>query len=190
MSPDAITLEPQATTRPASKGVLGRRNYEEHVTGGPNAHQHWYKVRDGINGPLLGPLLIVWYYLVVHAAKHCPSLALKRWVYRRLGMRLGRNVTVASGATLDYFFPELIEIHDNTIVGMNSMILTHEFLHDRWRCGRVVIGKGVMVGANSTVLAGVEIGDHVRISAMSLVHRSVPAGAFVAGVPIEARVAR
>jgi acetyltransferase-like isoleucine patch superfamily enzyme len=186
MTSDPVAPPPPAARRP-QPAVLGRRHYEEHVTGGPNAHQRWWAVRNGINGPVLGPLLIVFYYVVVHAAKHLPSLAFKRWLYRGLGMRLGRNVTVASGVTLDYFFPELIEIHDNTIVGMNAMILTHEFLHDRWRRGRVVIGKGVLVGANSTVLAGVEIGDGAKISAMSLVHRSVPAGCFVAGVPIEPR---
>jgi heptaprenylglycerol acetyltransferase len=182
----AAPAAPLAAT-PATAPVLGRRHYEEHLFSGPNAHQHWYRVRNEINGPILGPVLIVLYYVIVHAAKHLPSLALKRWVYRRMGMRLGRNVTVASGATLDYFFPELIEIHDNTIVGMNAMILAHEFLLDRWRKGRVVIGQGVMIGASSTVLAGVEIGDGVTVSAMSLVHRSVPAGCFVAGVPIQPR---
>jgi acetyltransferase-like isoleucine patch superfamily enzyme len=184
---DAVTLASRAAPRSGKRAVLGKRNYEETVTGGPNAHRHWYRVRDGINGPLLGPVLIVCYYAVVHAAKHLPSLALKRWVYRCLGMRLGRNVTVASGATLDYFFPELIEIHDNTIIGMNAMILTHEFLLDRWRRGRVIIGSGVMLGAASTVLAGVEIGDNATISAMSLVNRSIPPNTFVAGVPIQPR---
>jgi acetyltransferase-like isoleucine patch superfamily enzyme len=163
---------------------LGARSYEEHVVGGPNAHKRWWAVRNGINGPLLGPLLIVTYYVIIHTMKHLPSLALKRGICRLLGMTLGRNVTIASGVTLDYFFPELIEIGENTIVGMDAMILTHEFLHDRWRSGRVSIGRGVLLGARSTVLAGVTIGDQVTVSAMSLVHKSVPAGAFVGGVPI------
>jgi acetyltransferase-like isoleucine patch superfamily enzyme len=94
------------------------------------------------------------------------------------------NVTIASGVTLDYFFPELIEIGDNTIVGMDAMVLAHEFLHDRWRAGKVTIGRNVLVGAQSTVLAGVRVGDGATISAMSLVHKSVPAGAFVGGVPV------
>ena len=108
----------------------------------------------------------------------------RRWLFRQLGMRLGKNVTIASGVTLDYFFPELIEIGDNTIVGMDTMILAHEFLHDRWRCGKVSIGMNVLLGAQSTVLAGVTIGDNVQIAAMSLVNKSVPAGAFVGGVPL------
>jgi acetyltransferase-like isoleucine patch superfamily enzyme len=85
---------------------------------------------------------------------------------------------------LDFFFPELIEIGENTIVGMDAMLLTHEFLHDRFRAGRVRIGANCLVGAKSTVLAGVTIADGTVISAMSLVHKGTPEGAFVGGVPI------
>jgi serine acetyltransferase len=168
----------------AARPPLGPRSYEEHVVGGPNAHMYWYSVRNAKNGPLFGPLLIVFFYLVIYSMKHFPSLTLKRAILRALGIKLGRNVTIASGVTLDYFFPELIEIGDNTIVGMDAMVLTHEFLHDRWRNGKVSIGRNVMVGAQSTVLAGVSVGDGATISAMSLVHKSVPSGAFVGGVPI------
>jgi heptaprenylglycerol acetyltransferase len=163
---------------------LARRKYEEHITGGPNAHAYWYRARNRIDGPIVGPLRIVINYVLIHLAKHLPSLVLKRVLYRILGMRLGKNVTIASGVTLDYFFPELIEIGPNTIVGMNAMLLTHEFLHDRLRTGRVTIGGNCLVGANSTILSGVTLGGGVTVSAMSLVHKSVPAGAFVGGVPI------
>ena len=132
----------------------------------------------------MGPARIVLNYLVIHACKHLPSLALKRWIFKRLGMNLGENVTIASGATVDYFFPELIEIGENTIVGMDSMILTHEFLHDQFRTGPVKIGRNCLIGARSTVLAGVTLGDHTTVGAMSLVHRGTAPNSFVAGVPI------
>lgn len=164
--------------------ALEPRQYKENMVGGPNAHQYWYRVRNELNGSILGPILIVLNYVVINLAKHCPSLDLKRWLFRRLGMKLGDNVTIASGATLDYFFPELIEIGENSIIGMDSMILTHEFLLDRWRCGKVSIGKGVMVGAQSLILAGVTIGDRATISAKSLVHKSVPGHWFVGGDPL------
>jgi heptaprenylglycerol acetyltransferase len=160
------------------------RDLDEHVHGGPNAHQNWYRARNHLDGPILGPLRLVLNYLVIYGCKHLPSLTLKRWIFRRLGMRLGRGVTIASGVTLDYFFPELIEIGDHTIVGMDAMILTHEFLHDRIRSGRVRIGANCLVGANSTVLAGVNLGDGTTVSAMSLVHRGTTPGMFVGGVPI------
>jgi acetyltransferase-like isoleucine patch superfamily enzyme len=99
-------------------------------------------------------------------------------------MRLGEGVTIASGVMLDYFYPELIEIGANTIIGMDAMLLTHEFHHDRFRLGRLRIGAHCMVGARSTILAGVTIADGTLISAMSLVHKGTSKGAFVGGVPI------
>ena len=164
--------------------VLSGRTYEEHITGGPNSHVYWLQARNHLDGPLLGPVRIMRNYVLISALKHSPSLALKRWILRCLGMRLGQRVTIASGVMLDFFFPELIEIGENTIVGMDAMLLTHEFLHDRFRVGRLRIGANCMVGARSTVLAGVTIADGTVISAMSLVHKGTPAGAFVGGVPI------
>jgi acetyltransferase-like isoleucine patch superfamily enzyme len=173
----------QANAR-ASNEALSGRALQEYITGGPNVHRAWYKVRDRRDGPILGPIRIMLNYLVIEGLKHFPSLSLKRLILRGLGMRLARGVTIASGVTLDYFFPELIEVGENTIIGMDSMLLTHEFLHDRFRLGRLRIGANCMVGARSTILAGVTIADGTVISAMSLVHRGTPAGAFVGGVPI------
>jgi serine acetyltransferase len=178
---NADRVSASESTGPAK---LLSRCYQEHVCGGPNAHKHWYKARNHVNGPVLGPLRILFNYVVIYACKHLPSLALKRWVFRRLGMRLGRGVTIASGVTLDYFFPELIEIGDHSIIGMDAMLLTHEFLHDRFRCGAVRAGASCLVGARSTVLAGVTLGDGTTVSAMSLVHRGTPPDSFVGGVPI------
>jgi len=164
--------------------VLTDRTYDEHLTGGPNAHKYWFKIRNHVDGPILGPIRIVVNYLVIYISMHLPSLTLKRWVYRCLGMQLGHNVTIASGVILDYFFPELIEIGDNTIIGMDTMVLTHEYLRDRFRLGRVRIGANCMVGARSTILAGVTLGEGTIIAAMSLVHRGTPEGTFAGGVPI------
>jgi acetyltransferase-like isoleucine patch superfamily enzyme len=47
----------------------------------------------------------------------------------------------------------------------------------------VHIGSEVMIGANSTLLPGITIGDGAVVSAGSLVHKDVPAGAFVGGNP-------
>jgi acetyltransferase-like isoleucine patch superfamily enzyme len=160
------------------------RTYEERITGGPNAHASWFKARNHLEGPVLGPLRIMINYVVIELLKHSPSLTLKRVILRWLGMRLGRGVTIASGVMLDYFFPELIEIGENTIIGMDALLLTHEFAQDRVRMGRLRIGANCLVGARSAVLAGVELGDGTVVSAMSLVHKGTPIRSFVGGVPI------
>jgi len=98
-------------------------------------------------------------------------------------MKVGRDVAVGLSAVFDIFFPELIEIGDNCIVGYGVTVLAHEFLHKEWRTGKVKIGDNVLIGANSTILAGVSIGDNSRIGACSLVNGDVPANSFYAGVP-------
>lgn len=176
--------QPLAAAERRSEPELFKRCLDERFTGGPNAHRYWFQARDHVDGRLLGSLRIAFNYVVVSASKHLPSLTLKRWIYRALGMKLGRNVTVASGVMMDYFFPELIEIGDNSILGMDAMILTHEFLHDRFRTGRVKIGGDCLLGARSTVLAGVTLGERTVVSAMSLVSKGTPADSFVGGIPI------
>ena len=42
-----------------------------------------------------------------------------------------------------------------------------------------------MVGANSTILPGVKIGDGAIISAATLVHKDVPAGCMAGGNPMQ-----
>jgi len=116
-------------------------------------------------------------------ARVSPSLKLKNWLYRRMGVDVGDHASVGLEVTVDIFFPELVTIGDNSIIGFDSVILCHEFLVDEYRTGTVEIGDDVSIGANVTILPGVSIGDGATVSAHSLVNCDVPEGAFYGGVP-------
>lgn len=141
-----------------------------------NSLTKWYLARN--------PIRVTINFIVVYVSRYLPFLSLKSFLYGLLGAKIGKNVSFGLGATIDIFFPDLIEIGDNTVVGYNSTILCHEFLVAELRKGSVAIGKNVMIGANTTILAGVTIGDNASISAMSLVNRDVSEGERVQGVPI------
>ena len=47
----------------------------------------------------------------------------------------------------------------------------------------IVLGKGVWVGSNSTILQGVTIGDYAIVAAGAVVTKDVPARTVVGGVP-------
>ena len=68
--------------------------------------------------------------------------------------------------------------------------MCHEFLIKELRVGKIQIGADVMIGANTTILPGVTIGDKAVIAAGSLVNRDVQPGEFVGGVPIRTLQAR
>jgi len=148
------------------------RNYIE----GPNPMYRWYRYAPFWRS--LGN------FLVIYLCRFLPWPGVKNFLFRLIGMKVGRNVSFALMTMVDIFFPELISVGDNSVIGYNTTILTHEFLIKEWRKGPVVIGQNVLIGANSTILAGVTIGDGAVIGAMSLVNRDVPAGAVVGGVPI------
>lgn len=147
---------------------------------GSNSLLKWYKTKN--------PLRIILNFLLIYSARYLPSLTLKNFFYRLTGMKVGRDVAVGLGAVFDIFFPELIEIGDNCIIGYGTTVLAHEFLHKEWRVGKVRVGRNVLIGANSTILAGVTIGDNSVISACSLVNSDVPPNSFYAGVPARRKV--
>lgn len=147
-----------------------------------------YAAPAGVNSMWLwhrrvSPWRVMWNFAIVHSCRYLPSLRVKDCLYRTLGIKVGRRVAPGLGVTMDVFFPRLISIGDDTIIGYNTVILAHEFLQRELRTGPVEIGKNVMIGANVTILPGVRIGDGATVSACSLVNQDVPAGALAGGVP-------
>ncbi|OLS37886.1 DapH/DapD/GlmU-related protein [Bacillus sp. MRMR6] len=124
-------------------------------------------------------------FIVIQLARYTPFLGIKNWLYRTfLGVKVGEHTSFALMVMLDVMFPEKISVGRNTVIGYNTTLLAHEYLIKEYRLGPIEIGSEVMIGANSTVLPGVTIGDGAIVSAGTLVHKDVPAGSFVGGNPM------
>ncbi len=147
-----------------------------HPTPGPgNSLAAWTDAKS--------PLRVAVNYVIVWLARVAPSLRLRRWLLRRLGVTVGAGVSWGLEATPDVFWPELITLHEHAIVGYDATLLCHEFLQDEYRTGEVVVGERAMIGAGAIVLPGVEIGADAQVAANSLVADDVESGTTVAGVP-------
>ncbi|WP_144525456.1 DapH/DapD/GlmU-related protein [Bacillus sp. DE0042] len=124
-------------------------------------------------------------FIIIQIARYTPFLSVKNWLYRTfLRMKVGKKTSFALMVMLDIMFPEKITVGENSIIGYNTTLLAHEYLIREYRLGEIVIGNEVMIGANTTILPGVKIGDGAIVSAGTLVHRDVPSGAFVGGNPM------
>jgi acetyltransferase-like isoleucine patch superfamily enzyme len=147
-----------------------------HPTGGRgNSLVQWTDAKS--------PLVVSRNYLVVLLARVSPSLRLKNRLFRALGMTVGDGVAWGLESTPDVFWPELVTVEDDAIVGYDATLLCHEFLQDEYRTGEIHVGERAMIGAGAVVLPGVRIGADAQVAANSLVDRDVPPGATVAGVP-------
>lgn len=81
-----------------------------------------------------------------------------------------------------------IDIGDGSLIGHNAVITTlnHDMAPSRradMHPAPVVIGRGVWLGSNVTVLPGVTIGDGAVVGAGAVVTKDVAARAVVVGVP-------
>ena len=108
-------------------------------------------------------------------------------------LTIGNNVGISATAIVCQLS---VEIGDNTMIGGNCVIYDTDF-HDldfRKRTKQpeelstvkkrpVVIKNNVFVGAHSTILKGVTIGEASIIGAGSVVTKDVPAGEIWAGNP-------
>ncbi|SHF85137.1 acyltransferase [Ornithinibacillus halophilus] len=125
-------------------------------------------------------------FIVIQLARYTPFLSVKNWLYRVfLRMTVGKQTSFALMVMPDVMFPEKIKVGTNSVIGYNTTILAHEYLIKEYRIGDVIIGDEVLIGANTTILPGVTIGDGAVVSAGTLVHKDVPAGAFVGGNPMQ-----
>nr|WP_251034658.1 acyltransferase [Pseudomonas sp. ISL-88] len=125
-------------------------------------------------------------FIVIQIARYTPFLGMKNWLYRTfLNMDIGKQTSFALMVMPDIMFPEKITVGKNSIIGYNTTILAHEYLIHEYRIGHVKIGDEAMIGANTTILPGVTIGNRAVVSAGTLVHKDVPAGALVGGNPMK-----
>ena len=86
--------------------------------------------------------------------------------YRMMGAKIGHNVLINSKNVADL---SLLEIGDNSAIGGSATIIAHSFEKGGLKLKKVIIGKNVIIGLNSVIFPGVEIGDNAMIAAGAIV---------------------
>ncbi|MDP3674468.1 MAG: acyltransferase [Novosphingobium sp.] len=123
------------------------------------------------------------------------------WVHVCAGARIGRDCSLGQNV----YVGNRVSIGDNVKIQNNVSVYDDVTLEDDVFCGpsmvftnvynpraavsrkdeyrTTVIRQGATLGANCTIVCGVEIGRNAFIGAGSVVNRDVPAFALVVGVP-------
>jgi acetyltransferase-like isoleucine patch superfamily enzyme len=106
-------------------------------------------------------------------------------------LKVGNNVTIGSYSRI-YNYTDFV-VGDECELGPGLHVQTNDHI---WKevnkpigkqgvtTGQVKIGKGVFIGANVTLLKGIEIGDFVVIGAGSVVNKNITSGFLAGGVPV------
>lgn len=109
-------------------------------------------------------------------------------IFRGKSIFIGKDVLINHNCFIDGW--ESVTIGDNTSMAFGTNIITssHKIGASCKRTGEsdrkpVIIGKGCWIGANVTILPGVDIGDGCVIGAGSVVTRNCEANSLYVGVP-------
>ena len=96
-------------------------------------------------------------------------------------VQIGNNVTVKSGV---YLWDGII-IEDNVQVGPNVTFTNDKYPRAKkdFVLQKTIIKKNASIGAGSTILGGVTIGEDAMIGAGSIITKDVPAGELWFGNP-------
>ncbi len=134
-----------------------------------------------------------------------PLWTVRRYLYERFGMQIGKGARIGIGTVV--MCPQNIKLGARTVVNencvldgrgglsighdtsvsMHCMILSasHDMnsLNFAYRTRRTVIGRNVWIGASSTILDGVRIGDFAVIGADTTVRNAVDRQSVMFGNP-------
>ncbi|RLJ18935.1 N-acetyltransferase [bacterium endosymbiont of Escarpia laminata] len=123
------------------------------------------------------------------------------WVHVSAGARIGRGCSLGQNV----YVGNRVRIGDNVKIQNNVSVYDNVTLEDDVFCGPsmvftnvynprsgvsrkdeyrdTLVCQGATLGANCTIVCGVEIGEHAFIGAGTVVNRDVPAFALMVGVP-------
>jgi acetyltransferase-like isoleucine patch superfamily enzyme len=104
------------------------------------------------------------------------------FVFIESGVRIGNNVTIKSGV---YLWTG-VTIEDNVFVGPNATFTNDKYPKSKSYPAifeRTILRSGSSIGANATILPGLEIGAGSMIGAGSVVTENVEDGWLVVGNP-------
>jgi len=111
--------------------------------------------------------------------------SLRVFLHKARGVKIDGTVFIAANVYIDDEYPERVTIHNNSVIGVSAIIISHFRAQ-----GAVEIGPDAFIGPNSVVLPNVTIGEGAVVAAGSVVTRSVPPYTFVGGSPDARPMAR
>lgn len=127
--------------------------------------------------------LLIQAFLMALIFDKLPPSRIKNFLYKLVGVKVGKDVVIGPRVMIDPLFPQLITIKDGAILGWGCRIHSHEFTVNKIRLGRVIIGEKVLIGCFTNIRSGVTIGKNAMVGAMSFVNKNVNEGEKVGGVP-------
>ncbi len=108
-------------------------------------------------------------FFLSRIAEMIPWSPAKVFIYKIIGIKIGKGVFISPGVIIDVHFPKLIKIDDYVILGWGARLFTHEFFGKIYKLGRIKIGEGAIIGAFASIRCGVEIKKNDKVALQEII---------------------
>lgn len=131
----------------------------------------------------IGEGTFIWQFcIVLKEAKIGKNCNINCNVFIENKVIIGDNVTIKPGVQIW----DGVTLQDNVFIGPNVTFTNDLFPRSKnteYKLLPTLIKKGASIGANSTILAGITIGENAMVGAGSVVTKDIPAGEIWFGNP-------
>jgi UDP-2-acetamido-3-amino-2,3-dideoxy-glucuronate N-acetyltransferase len=136
-----------------------------------------------VQSPHIGARTRIWQYVVIlPGARIGEDVNICSHCFIENDVEVGNRVTIKSGVQLW----DGLRIEDDVFIGPNATFTNDLFPRSRVRPAAFLqtrVCKGASIGANATILPGINIGENAMVGAGAVVTKSVPPRAIVIGSP-------
>jgi acetyltransferase-like isoleucine patch superfamily enzyme len=124
-------------------------------------------------------------------AMRAPWGGVRKWLQRKRGVKIGKNVHWGTQIIVDYPFPNFVVVEDGASIAGSVFFLTHckpMKYHEGFvesYVAPIIVHKHAWIALNVTLMPGVEVGEGAIVSAGSIVSKSIPPFTVAQGNPAQ-----
>lgn len=111
-----------------------------------------------------------------------PNCIISKDVYIDHAVKIGSGCKVQNSVSIYHG----VEIGDDVFVGPNACFTNDKVpraFNTEWQITETHVGNGASIGANATIVCGIQIGEYAMVAAGSVVTKNIPPFTLVAGNP-------
>lgn len=118
-----------------------------------------------------------------------PWGGVRKWLQRKRGVKIGKNVHWGTNIIVDYPFPNYIVVEDGASIAGNVFFLAHckpMKYHEGFvesYVAPIIVHRHAWIALNVTLMPGVEVGEGAIVSAGSIVSKDIPPFTVAQGNP-------
>jgi len=126
---------------------------------------------------------LLWNKFILTIQKKMVPCHFKNWLLRTTEMKVGYDACIPHDITFDPYFPELIFVGKGALIGGDSTLFTHKIEGSKLIIGKNILDERTMMAGLAEMMHGSKISKHSMLNLYSTLEGTIPEGELWGGKP-------